>query len=211
MEYYLERVILEFLNQNPKIINVVLVFMALVILYALLKGRKIKVPFVEVGEEPKGHKITTIYNFYPGASDYSNSEIEEKFLEVRKEIKTMTNEAQDKDIELYQPLDLPERNLYIYKAKVDIDNKIRRISRSHFGSWAGSSLAGVDQYLDAAVGEEIISEDLLGEISNFNILILPGIFGHDIGDEYFFEIKVLATKLVRRLDEIPLGPQGPQE
>jgi hypothetical protein len=104
--------------------------------------------------------------------------------------------------------DLPDQSLDLYRMKVAIGKKVREIVLSWRGGWAGSSLASFETFIGLAGQHSLIPEEILQDIEAFEWLLLPGIFGDQIGPEQYQEISQLTAKILDQLDEVDVQQMG---
>lgn len=200
----LEEYFVQQLNNDPRLIYVVGVIFIVLFLLAFYQGRRLKIPMLEIGEKPQ--PLPSPINIYPpGSAELSEEKKREIVDEIMVKIKEERKKSRFEDDKLiYKPAEMPKRTHYVFAAKTEIENKIRELTISHFGGFAGVSMAPAEIFLEMGVREDLISKELEIGISEFYWLITPGIFGEVIYDELFLDIQYMATKINRELDKIPL-------
>jgi hypothetical protein len=102
---------------------------------------------------------------------------------------------------LFTPVEPPTRVVELFKIKLTVDNKVRKVFFARGGDgWAGVGMASVETFLDYSVNAGFITRELADEVRGLHGEMIPWIYGQDVPDEFFERIQIIASDIIRRLD-----------
>ena len=206
--------LIELAKQYPTISIIVLIVIIILVGIIVFQGRSIKLPWLEIGsknsKKPESEKTergqnqkqnqTQNVQIYTGPA-FTKEQMEEVSQRVFERIQAIQKEAMQKPDLLYNPPKLSPRIIYIYTARYDFKNKLAEIVENFGGGWAGISLAGFDSFFDKASTFQLIPDDLVNQINDFNIYVQQFIESGDVPDEPFAEIQLMAANISKGLDD----------
>ena len=183
---------LDFIQNNVSAFWVVVIFtffaFTAIVIIVYTQGREFKAGPIHIGAIKKPPPAQ-------GVSQEQLEDIAQRTAARANEIREELNEAPAWNV--YQPAKLPESTIEIFKAKTDIENRLRKIVGTGF---AGGSINDGEYFFSLAKQNMIINKQTVDDIESFYWLIRPYIYGNEIREDEFNEIKYLVIGIIMQLE-----------
>jgi len=196
----------DLLTQFPWLIYVLLalacVLLPVIIALAFvgfIQGREVSTPLFKVGPKHQPQPPPSIS--------------EEQMQEVAARVRATLQDYRKRQSKSPKPRSphipgVPQRTARIVALKLAIDRNVRDIVLAWGGGWAGSSIAEFETFHELAQQHGIIPDAVLQDISDFNWLSKPGIYGDPVYPSLLKDLDDLAAKILRELSALPKGMYG---
>lgn len=215
--------LLDLINQYPWLIYVLLGIVGIILLlviYILIKGGEVSLFGLKLsrkqGKEEQlpitqHQQQTQNVKVYTGSEALSDDEIKGIASQISEEIRSVWQYENEKSLgTIYKIPSLPERVLYVYSVRYAIERRVRSLVLSNGGPWAGSSMATIKTFLDYGVTGRVISQNIAADINDFLYYTQSLVNSGNLNDGEFIQMQYQASRIFSVLDEIPMGPLGPE-
>jgi hypothetical protein len=194
---------IDLMKQYPSLLIILVIVIAIVIIIAvvnLFRGSEFSTPILKFGKKSDNQQNIqrTVIQNVVNANSLSLSE-EQLDMMVNHVVQGVKDSKSDVNINshepLYKPQKLPEGIEFIFTSRYSIERMIRGMVLKYAGGWAGCSIAPFENYLDLAVNNKIIPEELKKEINDYYYVTEMTLNIGDLPAHRFLEIKYLAANI----------------